>query len=319
MRAASVPTLVVREIDRCVPRAVFADFADWHSYASPIVAVLTDAAPYGDLVLDITGVSHMFGGETGDARKAHQPARSAGLYRRRGRLPTASAPPGRWRIFRPAGMAEADTAAALAPSAGCCVAARRRADRRPHADRASSGSASSMAATARRCTARFGASLLLRLDQALGEIEERVKPRLPLVEHFAERRFAEPIGLIDDVLMTAHDLAIRLSSDLERHGLGAQELSSVSLSRRPSDDDAVGQCGAGHARSRPYRPAVRPSGGTARRRIRCGVRHRHDPAGGEHHRQSSMPPRPAPSRPATAPKISTGSMTGWRAGSGRRR
>ena len=52
---------------RCC-EAAFADFADWHSNASPHgLGADRYAAPIGDLVLDITGVSHLFGGETGDA------------------------------------------------------------------------------------------------------------------------------------------------------------------------------------------------------------------------------------------------------------
>jgi protein ImuB len=53
-------------------------------------------------------------------------------------------------------------------------------------------------------------------------IEERMVPRLPLAERYAERRFADPIGLLDDVLMTAHDLAIQLAIRLETEGLGGQ-------------------------------------------------------------------------------------------------
>ncbi|HTN60819.1 MAG TPA: DNA polymerase Y family protein, partial [Devosia sp.] len=60
---AMVPDLSVREIDRPLLEAAFADFADWHSNASPLVAVMTDVAAFGDLVLDITGVAHLFGGE----------------------------------------------------------------------------------------------------------------------------------------------------------------------------------------------------------------------------------------------------------------
>ncbi|HZY67998.1 MAG TPA: DNA polymerase Y family protein, partial [Devosia sp.] len=58
-----VRELEAREIDRAFTERVFADFAGWHSNASPIVSVLTDTAPWGDLVLDIAGVSHLFGGE----------------------------------------------------------------------------------------------------------------------------------------------------------------------------------------------------------------------------------------------------------------
>src|SRR6218665_929062 len=60
---AICPDLDVREIDRALVAKLFAEFADWHSNASPIVSVLTDKAAWGDLVLDITGVSHLFGGE----------------------------------------------------------------------------------------------------------------------------------------------------------------------------------------------------------------------------------------------------------------
>jgi protein ImuB len=74
----------------------------------------------------------------------------------------------------------------------------------------------------RALQARFGASLILRLDQALGLVAERVTPRVPIAEHYAERRFAEPIGYMDDVLMTARDLAIQLGLRLEAEALGAQ-------------------------------------------------------------------------------------------------
>ena len=60
---ALLPGLSVREIDRPMLAAAFADFADWHSNASPLVAVLEDVSAFGDLVLDITGVAHLFGGE----------------------------------------------------------------------------------------------------------------------------------------------------------------------------------------------------------------------------------------------------------------
>src|SRR4029079_2316489 len=60
---AMVPDLEAREIDRLCLEQVFADFADWHSNASPIVSVLTHDEAYGDLCLDISRVSHLFGGE----------------------------------------------------------------------------------------------------------------------------------------------------------------------------------------------------------------------------------------------------------------
>ncbi|RZA10082.1 MAG: DNA polymerase Y family protein, partial [Proteobacteria bacterium] len=70
--------------------------------------------------------------------------------------------------------------------------------------------------------ARFGLSLLTRLDQAYGMIEERMSPRLPPADHYAERRFADPIGLLDDVLMACRDLAAQLVIKLEAEGQGGQ-------------------------------------------------------------------------------------------------
>ncbi|MEO8884250.1 MAG: DNA polymerase Y family protein, partial [Devosia sp.] len=214
------PGLVVREIDHAFLAAVFADFADWHSYASPIVSVLTDAVPYGDLVLDITGVSHIFGGETAMLQKITGRLEELG-YAVDGAV--ADSVGASWALahFSPGRVAEENVAAVLAPLP---VAALRLNERQIDGlIQIGLKSIGELYGRNRQAlTARFGASLILRLDQALGHIEERVKPRLPLIEHFAERRFAEPIGLIDDVLMTALDLAIRLSNDLEQHGLGAQ-------------------------------------------------------------------------------------------------
>src|SRR5690606_11751939 len=60
---AQVPDLDAREIDRARTEHLFAAFADWHSNASPLVAVLSGRSAYGDLCLDISGVAHLFGGE----------------------------------------------------------------------------------------------------------------------------------------------------------------------------------------------------------------------------------------------------------------
>src|SRR5689334_15701365 len=76
---AIVPDLEAREIDQAFTEQTFADFADWHSNASPMVAVLTDQSAYGDLCLDITGVSHLFGGEQAMLEKLVARLRSLGF------------------------------------------------------------------------------------------------------------------------------------------------------------------------------------------------------------------------------------------------
>lgn len=218
---AMVPDLEMREIDHGFLEKVFADFASWHSNASPIVSVLTDKAPYGDLVLDITGVTHLFGGEPKMLETLTHRLQALGYTVTGGIASTVGAA---WAVahFLPGTIvAEGGEAAVLA---GLPVAALRleeaqiaglnqlglkRVGQLWSRDRAG-------------LQARFGASLVERLDQASGFIQERLVPLIPVAERYAERRFADPIGLIDDVLMCAHDLAVQLGIRLEQDGLGAQ-------------------------------------------------------------------------------------------------
>ena len=70
--------------------------------------------------------------------------------------------------------------------------------------------------------ARFGAMLVRRLDQALGHDEEAISPRRPAAVLLAERRFAEPIGLEEDVAATLASLAATTCQTMETQGVGAR-------------------------------------------------------------------------------------------------
>ncbi len=218
---AQIPDLEAREIDRAYITHLFMQFADWHSNASPLAAVLADHAPYGDLCLDITGVSHLFGGEEQMLETLTSRLTRLGFTVVGAIADTVGAA---WALahFSPGRIVAAgDLSAALA---ALPVAALRLEETQI---------AALMQVGLKRIgqlygrdrkglQARFGASLVTRLDQALGALEERITPRIPIAEHFAERRFSEPIGLIDDVLMCAEDLAVRLGLKLEQEQLGAQ-------------------------------------------------------------------------------------------------
>lgn len=218
---ALLPRLTTREIDRPLLEAAFADFADWHSNASPLVAVMTDISAFGDLVLDITGAAHLFGGEKAMLDMLLMRLHGLGYSAFGAIAPTIGAA---WALshFAPGQIiAPEEIATALAPlpvtalrlppeqAAGLINLGLKRIGQLPDRNR-------------KALQARFGSSLIMRIDQALGHVEERINPRLPIVEHYAERRFVDPIGLIDDVLMCAHDLAIQLAIRLEAKGLGAQ-------------------------------------------------------------------------------------------------
>lgn len=216
---ALCPRLEVHEIDRPRLEAGFAEFADWHSNASPIVAVLPDMAAYGDLCLDITGVSHLFGGEARMLEALIGRLERAGFTVAGAIAPTVGAA---WALARfvPGQVAD-DPEAVLG---GLPMAALRLDDGQlAGLQRMGLKQVGQLYGRDRKALqARFGLSLITRLDQALGRCEERLVPRLPPAERHVERRFAEPIGLLDDVLMCARDLAIRLAVQLEAEGMGAQ-------------------------------------------------------------------------------------------------
>jgi protein ImuB len=71
-------------------------------------------------------------------------------------------------------------------------------------------------------TRRFGAQLLLRLDQALGAEEEPISPRLPVASLSAERRLMEPVGAEEDILAVTGEIAISLKPSLEARGAGGR-------------------------------------------------------------------------------------------------
>ncbi|MCF1743798.1 Y-family DNA polymerase [Paradevosia shaoguanensis] len=217
---ALIPNLEAREIDRPLVESLFADFADWHSYASPIVAVLPDMSAFGDLALDITGVSHLFGGEEKMLKSVLGRLRELGLEAS-GAI--ASSIGAAWALaqHRPGAIIgeDADVVLAELPVSALRLAPEQIAT----LQQLGLKRIGQLYAYPRKALqARLGASLILRLDQARGLIDESIKPRLPAPERFVERRFAEPISLLDSVMETTRDLAIRLSGLLEAEGMGAQ-------------------------------------------------------------------------------------------------
>ena len=97
---------------------------------------------------------------------------------------------------------------------------------------------------------RFGPQVLLRLDQALGREEEPISPRLPVAGLSVERRLSEPVAREEDLLFLAGELSRALVPMLEARGLGGR-LFELSLLR---GDGAVLHVHAGSSRPlRDYR------------------------------------------------------------------
>lgn len=213
------PSVEVVEADPEADRRLLESLADWCDRYTPLVAL--DGVD--GLFLDIAGCAHLFGGERAMlddllSRFFHQ-----GFDVRAGLASTAGAA---WAAARFADMAviapgaEEELLAPL-PLAALRLGPATRAGLESVGLRTSGAI---MAAPRAPLVRRFGRQVVLRLDQALGRVQEALSPRLPVPSLSAERSLAEPIGLKDDIEALVALLARQLKMDLERRGEGAERL-----------------------------------------------------------------------------------------------
>lgn len=214
---AICPDLDVVEEDPAADRKLLEAIADWCDRYTPLVAI--DGKD--GLFLDITGCAHLFGGE--EALLEDILIRISRLgFDVRGAI--SSAPGLSWavarfdesRIVPPEAMEEA-----LAPLPVAClrlgeeiVAALQKMGLKQVGDL--------LAAPRAPLARRFGAQLMLRLDQAVGLVEEPISPRRPVAQLSAERRLAEPVQAEEDILQLARQLAETLKPRLEARGVGGR-------------------------------------------------------------------------------------------------
>ena len=71
---------------------------------------------------------------------------------------------------------------------------------------------------------RFGPSLLLRLDQALGAQPEAISPLAELPHYAVRLTLPEPIGLVNDVMAGVERLLAELCAKLKAQEVGARIL-----------------------------------------------------------------------------------------------
>ncbi len=215
------PALVVCEADPAGEAKLLERLADACARYTPLVAL--DRAD--GLMLDVSGVAHLFGGEAGllaeiEARFERQ---GFGLA-----LGLADAPRAAWALARysnrriaPAGLAgkafvklfhEMPVAALGLEEADAADMARAGLRRigdlamRPRAPIA----------------ARFGVEVLAKLDALNGLERDAISPRFAAPDFCAERRFASPIAHVDAVMATLARLADDLVVLLERQAKGAR-------------------------------------------------------------------------------------------------
>jgi protein ImuB len=215
---AIVPELQTAEAEPEADAAALEALVDWCVRYSPAVAA---DAPDG-LFLDITGVSHLFGGE------AEMLADFQGRLAQNGlpfRCAVADTPAAAWALahYGEDGQVAAPGAQqqALAPLPPAAL--RLDEDAAAQIERLGLKRLSQVFALPRGPFAkRFGKQALMRLDQALGRCGEALAYRRPPTPYVTRLAFAEPISAPEDMARVAHDAAAKLCVRLERENKGAR-------------------------------------------------------------------------------------------------
>lgn len=224
------PGLLVLDADPAGDAAGLERLADRARRWTPWTAV--DTGPQGlpgagGLWLDITGCAHLFGGEEGLFEDLTGRLERAGLEARAAIAGTAGAA---WALARFGGVlpwppvvppgAEAELLAPLPPAAlrlpEAMVAALRRVGLRRIGDLLDAPRAA--------LVPRYGPLPVLRLDQALGRVDEPLSPRREPPALHARLAFAEPVSTPDDLHRVLTHLLAQLCRGLEAAGQGARRL-----------------------------------------------------------------------------------------------
>ncbi len=213
---ARVPGLLSVPHDSAADGALLVRMAERCDRFTPAVAV----DPPSGLILDITGCTHLWGGEEGLVRAITAQITAGGFA-----LSCAVAQtPDRARALAHYGEG-------VLPVAALGLDARRLSALR----RAGLYSIADLAERPRApLAARFGAETVARLARILGEEDIRITPHRPVPPLFLWRRFAEPLSRTDDVLAVLHDLACEAATDLSERGQGGRRF-IISLFRSDGD------------------------------------------------------------------------------------
>lgn len=217
---AIAPELDMMEHDPKRLRHRLTAIADWCRRFTPLSAL---DAPDG-VMLDITGVTHLFGGVTALMRDIEARLARQGIT---GITAVAATPEAAWALARFSKIKIApDDAKSLQRLISPLPIAALRVDEDICAALARAG-LKNMGDIHMRprapIAARFGNGLFARLDAMLGLSKNPISPRFEAPTYMAERRFAEGIATRPQIETHVRALAGDLCTLLERHGEGARQ------------------------------------------------------------------------------------------------
>lgn len=211
------------------PEAALQDLArlaGWCTRYTPWTAIeQTDEGSGAGLWLDLSGCAHLFGGETALLADLEHRLAALGLTARAAIADTPGAA-WAWARFAQTGIHVIAPSAQREALAGLPTAALRLSA--AIVDRLNSLGLRTIGHLYRLPRAalatRFGAALLLRLDQALGSSDEPITPHQPPLPCRASLAFAEPILTADAIAVALRRLVHDLCGQLARQEKGARRL-----------------------------------------------------------------------------------------------
>ena len=188
------------------------------------------------LVLDITGTAHLFGGEAELLMDMRQRLSRAGISARIGLGDSRGAA---WALAHH-GEGAAPVGTALEALQDLPVAALRLEEKTVTGlGRLGLRTIGELANAARApLTRRFGPSLLMRLDQALGQQPEQITPLKDPPHYGVRMTLPEPIGIKSDVMEGTSRLLTQLCAKLKSRETGARVL-ALTLRRVDQDSQQV--------------------------------------------------------------------------------
>lgn len=216
---ALVPHLVTAEAEPEADAQALTALVDWSVRFSPAVA----GEGTDGLFLDISGVSHLWGGEAELVADYRARLAASGVFVR---CAVADTPGAAWalahfgrgaQIIAPPG-GQADLLAYLPPAA-----LRLEPEAAAQMERLGLRLLFQIIGLPRAPFARrFGKHAVMRLDQAMGRAQEALTFRRPPHPWFARLAFFEPISALEDLQRVTQDVAAKLCARLEREGQGAK-------------------------------------------------------------------------------------------------
>lgn len=216
---AMIPDLAVIRANETADAKLSEAIADWCERYTPLVAL---DSPHG-LLLDITGVTHLFGGEAAMLQQIRRALASQGFAVCLALAGTAEAARALARNVGGGIVAPGREAEVVAPLLTEAL------DTDPyivHALRRAGLKTIGQVAQRKRheLAARFGGEFVTLLDRTLGRGGKPISPRTPVPDLMAERRFAEPVVMEAVIAETLASLGKSLASVLESRGQGARVL-----------------------------------------------------------------------------------------------